>query len=431
MLEENNNIIIVDDNQEHIDRLSRVFCNNGIGCRTFLYDQFNMPSKPLENVKLAFFDICLATTGNDNEQFAILCDALKSYVSCSNKGFVLVFWTSKMDMISDFVGYVNEREKGDIPKPIAVKCIDKIDFLEREKDPVKSLSELFEDKLIKCLFSFDTELKKASDNSLNEVLKLIDFPDAWGKNEKYVANIKDVFGLIAVETFGRKRGKKEPDLAIKEAFGPLLLHNLCYYKSYVWQDFFDGKDIAKIKDFPNSEIVAKLNTIFHLDFSSIDEEARGSVRGILRNNSDTEELFLSQVGYKTSEWVDKILLKGKAYNGEIDEIIAIEISAACDYSNAKSRTHQYLLGIILQDDVYNSLDKNNLGDAIYELPLCFMYNEHICHMLIHFNYLLTEESKTIFKLLGKRLFSLKNEVMNMIGDRHARHISRIGITSFR
>ena len=37
----------------------------------------------------------------------------------------------------------------------------------------------------------------------------------------------------------------------------------------------------------------------------------------------------------------------------------------------------------------------------------------------------------MFKLLGKRLFTLKNEVMNMIGDRHARHIARIGINSFR
>ena len=57
----------------------------------------------------------------------------------------------------------------------------------------------------------------------------------------------------------------------------------------------------------------------------------------------------------------------------------------------------------------------------------FLYSNHIVII-----YLISEEEKTaVFKLLGNRLFSLKNEVMNMIGDKHARHIARIGINSFR
>ena len=61
-----------------------------------------------------------------------------------------------------------------------------------------------------------------------------------------------------------------------------------------------------------------------------------------------------------------------------------------------------------------------------------MYDNEECHLFLHFNYLISEEEKTaVFKLLGDRLFSLKNEVMNMIGDKHARHIARIGINSFR
>lgn len=63
-------------------------------------------------------------------------------------------------------------------------------------------------------------------------------------------------------------------------------------------------------------------------------------------------------------------------------------------------------------------------------PLHFFENK-VCSMLLHFNYLFAEEKDSLSKLLGTPLFRLKNEVMNMIGDRHARHISRIGITSFR
>lgn len=91
MLETNNNIIIVDDNEQHLHYLADVFCHYGIGCRTFLYDEFNLIQEPLENVKLAFFDITLTDAGDENAQMAVLRDALKSYISLKNKAFALVF----------------------------------------------------------------------------------------------------------------------------------------------------------------------------------------------------------------------------------------------------------------------------------------------------------------------------------------------------
>lgn len=60
-----------------------------------------------------------------------------------------------------------------------------------------------------------------------------------------------------------------------------------------------------------------------------------------------------------------------------------------------------------------------------------MYEEKECILLLHFNYSINEEETCPVKLLGDRLFSLKSEIMNWICDRHANHISRIGITSFR
>ena len=45
--------------------------------------------------------------------------------------------------------------------------------------------------------------------------------------------------------------------------------------------------------------------------------------------------------------------------------------------------------------------------------------------------LISEEENGCFKLVGKGLFSVKNEVMKMIGDRDGRDIGRIGMNSFR
>ena len=433
MLETNNNIIIVDDNEEHLHYLANVFCKFGIGCRTFLYDEFDQIPAPLDNVKLAFFDIILTDAGDENAQMAVLRDALKSYISLNNKAFALVLWTNKPDYKERFIEFVSRSDdKEEVPKPLCIEVIDKNDFLDHEEEIQQRLSELMEEKIIKCLFSFDSELKQASEKSLNEVLELIDFPDEWGRNEQFIENIKAVFALIAIETFGNKRGKKEPDLAIKEAFGPLFLHHLCNIDSTVWKDFFEGKNITRVHEFPGVGIAAKLNTIFHLDYSAKEPDARGSVRKIVMNDVGNDELFKSIVGYNINDWINGVLLKNTKYQGKIKELIAVEISAACDYSNMKKRTHQYLLGVIVPKTIQQQVGSPLLGEAFFDLPFGFMYDDEECHMFLHFNYLISEEENSVvFKLLGKRLFSLKNEVMNMIGERHARHIARIGINSFR
>lgn len=433
MLETNNSIIIVDDKERDLHYLSNVFCEYGIGCRTFLYDGFETVESPLENVKLAFFDISLTDAGADNAKMAVLREALKSYISIKNKAFVLVFWTNKPEDKDNFIEFVNRAEdKKEIPKPICIETIDKNEFLDHPEKIRQRLSDLMEENIVKCLFSFDTQLRKASEKSLNEVLNLIEFPDDWGENQQYKKNIREVFALIATETLGNKQATKLPDLAIKEAFGPLFLHHLCNLPSTVWKEFFaEGTNIAKIKHFPEASIAAKLNTIFHLNFSNSEINARGCVRQIDCGDKNVAELFEDKVGYTPDNWVNTILLKNVECQGKIKEVIAVEISAACDYSNQKKRTHQYLLGVIMPSSIHNQLQTAPLGDAVMDLQFAFMYEDEECYMLLHSTFLISEEENTCFRLLGKRLFSLKNEVMNMIGDRHARHIARIGINSFR
>lgn len=432
MLEENNDIIIVDDNPDDVDRLTDIFNAHGIGCRGFEYDPVELIDKPLKNVKLAFFDICLSTTGNDMAQFAILCEAIKAYISCENRDFVLVFWTSKPEMIDDFKAFVNSRESNEMPKPIAVKAISKLDFLEKSDELQQRLSELMEDPIVRCLFSFETELNAAANKSLQDVLRFIDFPDAWGENTQYIENIKQVFAKVAIETFGELRGSKNPDLAIKEAFAPLFTHYLCQNNSSVWADLFGEQDIAKIKNFPNDTIVAQLNSLFHVDLSENEVNSRGSIRKIERDDEAFNNVFKDQIGYAPNDWISSVLLKGIKLEDDVIEMIALEYSAACDYSNAKKRTHRYMLGVIISEaNITKKKVRNQLCDAVFMLPFKFMYREQVCTILLHFNFSINEEESSPNKILGKRLFSLKSEVMNMICDSHANHISRIGITSFR
>ena len=430
MLEENNSIIIVDDVPDDVDRITNIFNEHGIGCRGFVYDSVDLIDEPLKNVKLAFFDICLSTTGNDIEQFTILCEAIKSYVSCENRDFVLAFWTSKPQMIEDLKKYINEREILDMPKPIAIKAIDKHQFIGHADRLQQTLSDLMEDPIVRCLFSFESELKSAANRSLRDVLQLIEFPDAWGDSALYIENIKQVFAKVAIETFGKLRGSKTPDLAIKEAFAPLFTHYLCQNNSSVWADLFGEQDIAEIKNFPNDTIVAQLNSLFHVDLSANEVNSRGSIRKIEREDESFNNIFKDQIGYAPNDWISSVLLNGDNIEDKVIEMIALEYSAACDYSNAKERTHRYMLGAIISEENIRKKIKNKLSNAVFMLPFKFMYRGQVCTILLHFNFSINEEESSPNKILGERLFSLKSEVMNMICDSHANHISRIGITCF-
>lgn len=430
MLEENNSIIIVDDVPDDVDRITNIFNEHGIGCRGFVYDSVDLIDEPLKNVKLAFFDICLSTTGNDIEQFTILCEAIKSYVSCENRDFVLAFWTSKPQMIEDLKKYINEREILDMPKPITIKAIDKHQFIGHADRLQQTLSDLMEDPIVRCLFSFESELKSAANQSLRDVLQLIEFPDAWGDSALYIENIKQVFAKVAIETFGKLRGSKTPDLAIKEAFAPLFTHYLCQNNSSVWADLFGEQDIAEIKNFPNDTIVAQLNSLFHVDLSANEVNSRGSIRKIEREDESFNNIFKDQIGYAPNDWISSVLLNGNNIEDKVIEMIALEYSAACDYSNAKERTHRYMLGAIISEENIRKKIKNKLSNAVFMLPFKFMYRGQVCTILLHFNFSINEEESSPNKILGERLFSLKSEVMNMICDSHANHISRIGITCF-
>ncbi|PTT33589.1 hypothetical protein DBR28_14500, partial [Chryseobacterium sp. HMWF028] len=110
------------------------------------------------------------------------------------------------------------------------------------------------------------------------------------------------------------------------------------------------------------------------------------------------------------------------------KIIAIEISAACDFSNKKSRINKYILGTLSTNLNDKDLNLKSKPENCYLLGGCsFYYKENPCHIWINFNYVFS--AKPNDPRFGEKLFVLKKEIMDMLGHRYASHISRIGITS--
>ncbi len=439
MLKENNSIILVDDNNDDLTRISSIFGLKGIGCRIFQYDGFNFPSEPLSGVRMVFMDINLSNSGDQNSQFAVLADALRKYVSKDNTYFILVFWTTHVDYIEDFKTFVNRDAAADeMPKPMLIVPLDKSQFIDNQNELENKLSQIFDEKLVRCLFTFNEDIQIAADRCLTNIVNLAPFDDDWGNNTNFETNVRNLFSKIAIKYSGLNPAKANPDKAIKEVIAPSFLYDLMGINQNTWKNFLDlnGKIDEELKgiSFPGENTSAKLNTILNIDPSTDDVEARGSVRRI-KMDENAKTYFQNAFSVSVEDFIKTKMVSVKD-NQFVNEttVIAIEISAACDYSNDKPRLHRYMLGILFKrkdyNDHVNKSKTKQMGDHVFIVPFDFIYENEVHGMILNLNYTFSEEATELFGKLGEKVFGLKREFMNSVSEHYAQHISRIGYDYF-
>ena len=442
MLVENNRIILVDDSQEDLGRLTYIFSQRGIGYKAFQYDGIVFPESPLMGVRMVFMDINLSNSGDENSQFAVLEDALRKYVAKENSYFVLVFWTTHIDYIERFKAFVNRNPDNAnvLPKPMLIASVDKTQFVDDDVAALEEkLSQVFDEKLVNCLFSFDDNIQRAANKCLTDIVNLAPFNDSWGNNTQFETNVRNLFTKIAIGSLGLKPAKENPDKAIKEVIAPSFLYDLMEIEQSTWKDFLkmEGRPDEELKKiaFAEANTPAKLNTILNIDPSTEDAEARGSVRK-MKMDDDAKGYFENAFALSVEDFIKTKMVdvKDNAFVNEAT-IVAVEISAACDYSNDKPRLHRYMLGIMSKrkdyDDHVNEKKTKQKGEHLLITPFDFVFDGDVCCMVFNLNYTFNEEATELFGKLGDKLFGFKSEFMNSISDNYARHISRIGYASFK
>lgn len=433
MLRENNSIIVVDDRQSDLDRIARVFNTYGIGCKTILYDAMSLPQKPLDGIKIAFFDINLQNSGDENAKFATLFDAIKHYIPFKNRTYVLVFWTTNTNDIEKFTEYANrEVNKDQIAKPIHIIPMDKDKF---DDDSLSSFidTNVF-NPLVKCLFSVNEELAEAADTCLLKITDLIKVKENWGETKEFEKRFKEVFAKIAWASHGFKNGRTAPDRAIKDVLAPIFGYELCNNGKKTWEEYLQISQESKgyFNKIEIDDIASHLNTVLHIDFNTYELNQRGCVRCF----KEDEDYFKNKFGYGTDTWLNDHLLGNHYKIKEEHHIVAMEISAACDYAHEKNRTHRYVIGLICSENAYNDIKKLNndrktkLGENVYFPDLCFDYNGSNIYIIFDLNMLISEEECDLFKTLQDPLFTFKDEFVNAVASRYAAHSTRMGFTSF-
>lgn len=455
MISVNNRIIIVDNRQDELDRLGKSFFVNGLGCRTFLYNPAD-EDKKLTGVRIAFFDINLTDRSvnysedkdeiltNNTAVFNDLGNAINSFIGRDNGPFILIFWTQNKAVIEAFKQYMADPKRGfsDVPSPVYIDFIDKDEFISNNPEVLSDkVTSLLSNDTVRFFLEFSEIATIAAEMTINKIYKITPKDINWGEVQLFHENLSKVLSKLAVSTLGFEYSKENPGKAIFEGLLPLL--NSEFYKiesSTDWNKVLPHLSSAsKSNDItsPDDSVQRKINSVFHIDNLVVPKDTRGAV--VLLDHTSTDLLKSLKIT-DFSEWKRKLLAikDGDARNQireNIDQnskFIAIEISAACDYSNKKDRINKYLLGLITPIiDVKTDVNLNHRIESSYHVGGCsFEFDNDGTPFQIWANLNFVFGCDSNDSRLGESLFVLKKEIMDMIGNKYASHISRIGITSF-
>ncbi len=426
MFKPENKIIIVDDMQDHIDTLIKPFKENGIGCTGFLYDVGY--SNPLNTVKVAFFDIGINPNGggSKSQRLNSIAHAIQQYIAPDNGPFVLIFWTNRKSEIEDIKAYIQSHYPNNFPKPFIVDCINKDYFLNSHRRLTNKLNKILENPTLKMLFQFEESTAKAASATVSQLFDIIPGTDNWGVTKDFQKNFEKIFSKIAVQNLGYNNAKLNPDKGIISSLTPVLGHHLeNSLKGEEWRSYL--KTLAKSKSirsltYPKNFDADKLNTIFHIHRQEfIEKDVRGAVINI------DPSTFQENFGCQYSEWFNNFLNGVKKTNRDNSRLIAVEISASCDYAQKKKRLNKYMLGVLLPAEALKSVKRDRRPEYLFILDGVFSIDSKV-KICLNLNFVFSAMKEDT--RLGDSIFIIKKELMDQIGNRYANHISRIGITSF-
>lgn len=448
-------VMIVDNEPEEIESLFDTLNDLGFNVDTHVYSQLDRPL--YENYRVYFFDLNITPhriepdmlqdlNWETNSSVKTVCEhlaqAIKNVVSTENGPYALILWTKHQELVSALKKYIIDRYAGnDFPHPFFISYIDKFTF-GSNSDKVKVVETLFDDTILKSLMDFEHIVNEQAYDLISEIIKLAN-PNilaSWKSDEVVKENFISLLRTMAVTSAGYNIAKENPSKALAESITPILKYKVekSSESDGGWNEILDISSIESKDIFlPEGFEISKLNNFFHIDSTPINYNDRGATFEI----SQYKDYFKQKNGIDADLVFEKAfgsLYKKLIESGVFNEVgfIITELSAACDYSQDKDRVHKYILGFTIPFQTImsfgnakkiNGLLKSS-NDSSYLFNNLFNMMDDDKYIAYSFNHVFSIDVADRDKFT--HIFTLKKEMMDSIGSKYSKHISRIGITAF-
>lgn len=431
------NFLIVDNEQEEIEKLTKKFKSFGIKPETLLYKLSEKRSLCGNDYRVIFFDLNISqisiTTGDNSTAYSHLETALSEVIPLNNVPYIIVFWTKHEGEIPKFRKYLTER--GSLLKncqhPIQILSLNKVDF-EAHSNPDELLADLLKDTIFYKLLEFEELLKSESASLVSQIINIAcSTPkDIWQEDV-----LQNFLRTLTIQHSGFDIAKTNSSKSLCQALMPIISEEVerKTEQKKTWDSILalsniEEEKIKKLKKFSESTSREKLNSLFNISFSSQSHNSRGAVSK-LKSDCFFKRRELGDLLSFKKEFLKLTISQPKLENLlENSEVILLEFSPACDYSQGKKRINKYILGIMISNTEIEKLN-SNMPENYFSLGCKFKNTEDkIFQIILSFNHVITlfsDESNLL-----DAVFALKKEMMDMIGQKYANHISRVGVSRF-
>jgi hypothetical protein len=411
ILPQNGRIVVIDDILEEGLPLVKVLAKNGVPTTYFTGKYDELPSEPLQDVRLVFLDIVIGTKQAEKNIISTLQGILKKIIGPQNSPYILIAWTMHNELIEKI-----RKLPGVCPPHITLnlekaKC--KIDNEKYDLDIIESRikQELKEIGILHLFVLWENIVHESANRIIKEFTSFYDNDGNWNKN------LSDVIFQLARAYIGKqlkKNNKKEIIqnglLTFNGTFMDTLENAIQEFKPSAMNIKFDA--VENITE----EVSAKINSRLLL-FESLKTNALhpGNIYEIENNSKLTMEIA--------------DVYDGKLENfGKKDELInqlkhvSLEVSPTCDFAQRKWRRSRLISGAMWPKDHCSNIKK---AEYIYTSPY-LAKNGSIFKLVFDLRYFTSLSFNTLKKM--RPAFRVKHELLVDIQTHLARHISRPGVT---
>ena len=424
-------VIAIDDEQSHLNELTRALNQYGAACLPVLYSaDVDVPRCPAVRVIFADLHLVPGPPEDSKRQFNLIASLIEGSIQPAGP-YLAILWTQYPGEALDFQRFLDVRlEK--VAKPFAVVPLDKGEFL--EGDQLKDVDILARaiDRVVSelpqvaALLDWEARILDASAATIESIQALA---NRSGGTRDLHEELGGLLQSLAEAVVGTEHVDADPFQAVNGALVPILADRLAASQSsdpdnQLW------RAALKVSD-PHQDLdpatVASLNRSLH--FAMPPEPIRGDERGavIALPEQYRNCEFQSTFGLDARSAAKQFACREPEDVASAGEWVLVQCQAACDYAQKQPGPIPFHLGLLLPDE---KRPKNRKPpDALWQSP-CFDFKgeRYFLHVNARFSLSLSRG------LLGAGqpvpVLRLREQLLNQLIHRVHCYGLRPGIISF-
>lgn len=399
ILPRNGRIVVVDDNFEEALPILSALWQNGFAALYYNGERKDLPSSPLNDIRVIFLDMELIAGGYTDEEnktkAAATANILKSIIDISkNTVYLIIMWATHDELESNFWTYIKSGSN------CGFLCL-RLDKAKCKANPTIIPDEISSILKTNNTFSFFIKWENIIHKSSNDII--LDFSSFFSADTEWDSKILGILKKLAEEYAGKHLDVSDHEKIVKNAM---------YAFNGTFSDTLEN-NIAQIPDtgisfnstttVSDDAIKGKINSKLMLDQNNVIAKP-----GSIYANDDHDEIQ----DYFNSE----------SDLGEIEKIYC-EVSPTCDYAQNKWKFHRILAGIKIKPEQKRHVRN---ADYLYKTPMLDLKGQ----IFIFVFDLRKLKSKNLGELGTLRpLCTLRHDLLVDIQHKIASHCSRPGIIS--